>query len=211
MFSEATCATLAVTKLRLAANKVPHRRATSPTSTGSKSHIDRQQVPHRRAASPTLATTRLFAAENSNEISLHSPVFAATHFYFFRKKNLTTSPNTPQSPIHKGFKASEVLPKHLTNTSLTLTWHLPKKVRSQWGVWTTPHWPQTPCTSAFHHHQVRWWGLSAKFSRKTGKRAVSPQYKFRNILTFSDLKQKAIIVFIVFVFNHPRSLAVKIT
>ena len=107
MFSEATCATLAVTKLRLAANKVPHRRQQSATSTGNKSHIGNDEVVRRRERRRNIFTLTRFRRRS---------------FLPFSQKHLTTSPNTPQSPIHKRFKASEVSFKHLTNTSLTLTW-----------------------------------------------------------------------------------------
>ena len=96
-------------------HKVTPRRQQSATSTATKSHIDRQQVPHRQAASPTLATTRLFAAENDDEISLHSPVFAAAHFYLFHKN--TSPPHlTPRKARYtKGLKQVRCR----SNTSLT--------------------------------------------------------------------------------------------
>ena len=78
-------------------------------------HIDGHKVPHRQAASPTLATTRLFAAENDDEISLHSPVFAAAHFYLFHKN--TSPPHlTPRKARYtKGLKPVRCY----SNTSLT--------------------------------------------------------------------------------------------
>ena len=95
----------------------------------NKSHIDGQEVPHRRARSPTSATTRLFAAENSNEISLHSPIFAATNFYLFHKN--TSPPHlTPRKARYtKGLKPVRCCP----NTSLTPHWHLPDTYLKKWG------------------------------------------------------------------------------
>jgi len=96
-------------------HKVTPRRQQSATSTATKCHIDGHKVPHRQAASPTLATTRLFAAENDDEISLHSPVFAATNFYLFHKN--TSPPHlTPRKARYtKGLKQVRCR----SNTSLT--------------------------------------------------------------------------------------------
>jgi len=99
-------ATSTSTKCHIDGHKVPHRRPQSATSTGSKSHIGNDEVVRRRERRRNIFTLTRFRRRS---------------FLPFSQKHLTTSPNTPQSPIHKRFKASEVLLKHLTNTSLTLT------------------------------------------------------------------------------------------
>ena len=91
--------------------------------------FQKPHVPHRQAASPTLATTRLFAAENDDEKSLHSPVFAAAHFYLFHKN--TSPPHlTPRKARYtKGLKQVRCR----SNTSLTPHWHLPDTYLKKWG------------------------------------------------------------------------------
>ena len=108
---------------------VPLWQSQSYASPPTKCHIDVNKVPHRQAASPTLATTRLFAAENSDEISLHSPVFAAAHFYLFHKN--TSPPHlTPRKARYtKGLKQVRCR----SNTSLTPHWHLPDTYLKKWG------------------------------------------------------------------------------
>lgn len=96
-------------------HKVTPRRQQSATSTSTKCHIDGQEVPHRRPASPTSATTRLFAAENVDKISLHSPASTATDFYLFRKNTSPPHPTPRKARYTKGLKPVRCCP----NTSLT--------------------------------------------------------------------------------------------
>ena len=88
--------------------------ATCATSTGSKSHIGNDEVVRR---------------QNDDEKSLHSPVFAAAHFYLFHKN--TSPPHlTPRKARYtKGLKQVRCR----SNTSLTPHWHLPDTYLKKWG------------------------------------------------------------------------------